>query len=224
MPVDHIAFGRIIDAPHVIQDLFARHQPSRVSRQQIQQTLLEGREMQLAGARPHLPVQDIDLQFTELDDGSEGDDLTVGSAHDRYGPGNQLFWGQGEGEDVVGAALEGLQLRAQIASSGKRDGWDTPGGRRCRKEAVQELSLPEVHIDDGELWVPLIEQGSRLRLIPNRTSVEPAVIESKADGLSKHWLVHDSHDPGGRARLPGVNTRRGLLRSLRYGGPAHHRA
>ena len=215
MPVNHIALGRVVDAPQVVQDLFAGHQPSGVGREQIQQTLLEGREMQLAGARPHAPVQDIDLQLAELDDRSEGNGLTVGSAHDRDGPGDQLFRGQGEGQDVVGPALEGFQLRPQIASSSERDGGNAPGGRSCCEEAVQDLSLPKVHVDDGELRVPFIEQGDRLGLISNRTSLEPAVIESKADSLSKHRLVHDSHDPGGRPRLPGVNTPRRLLTSLR---------
>jgi len=52
----------------VVQDLFAGHQPSGVGREQIQQTLLQGREMQLAGGRPHAPVQDINLQLAELDE------------------------------------------------------------------------------------------------------------------------------------------------------------
>src|SRR3954447_19401732 len=63
--VNHVTLRDVIGSPQRIQDLIARYKLARVGRQQVEQTLLEPRQMELGGSGTHLAVEDVDLDLAE---------------------------------------------------------------------------------------------------------------------------------------------------------------
>ena len=104
-------------------------------------------------------LQDVDLQVAEPQHRRELDGVAVGPPHDRQGPRDELLGREGDGEDVVHAALEGRQLRLEVAPPRERD--DAGDGRPApRGELVQDRAPGDVHVENREMRLPLGERGA----------------------------------------------------------------
>ncbi len=71
MPIHHVASGAELVASHLVQDLVACHRPPWVRREEIKQALLERRQVHLRAFHPHAVVEQVYLQFTQVEGSGE---------------------------------------------------------------------------------------------------------------------------------------------------------
>src|SRR6202142_1395795 len=86
--VDDVALGHEVGAPDRVEDLLPRHDLPAPAREQVEQALLDAREVDDRVPRGALPVEDVDLDLAEPD---HGDERAVGPRRpagdpDRAGP------------------------------------------------------------------------------------------------------------------------------------------
>src|SRR5215213_6020364 len=91
MAVNNVATGGMVGAPKRIQDLVARHYLTSMCRQQVEQALLEAREMKLRGPGSDLTLHDVDLDLAELQDRVERDRCAVAATGDAQHSSKQLL-------------------------------------------------------------------------------------------------------------------------------------
>ena len=103
--------------------------------------------------------------------------------HDR--PREQLLGRERHREDVVDAQVERPQLGLEVAATGQAE-----GRRPLLRQAVRGPQPPEerravvvVHVDDGQVRVPLGEDRLRLREIARRAHDEDAMVERQLDEI-----------------------------------------
>src|ERR1700674_707632 len=101
MPIDNIALGRVVGTPQVVDDLVAGQKTPRVRGEQVEQILLQGREVELVSAGRHAAVENVDLQFSKLQDRGENARLAISTPHQSQDSSNELFGREGDGQDVV---------------------------------------------------------------------------------------------------------------------------
>jgi hypothetical protein len=65
VPVYHVTVGQVVDAPQRVHNLISGQQASGIGCQQVEQILLQWREVQLAGPSAHPAIQNVDLQLSE---------------------------------------------------------------------------------------------------------------------------------------------------------------
>jgi len=116
-------------------------------------------------------------------------DSPIGAPHDGQRASNELLRRERDDENVVYALVESRQLRAQVAPPRQSDDWNTTSGRRGSAQAVQELTLADIHVDDGDVRLPLAEHCRRLGLVPCNASLELAMTEGKPDDFGKDGLA-----------------------------------
>jgi hypothetical protein len=68
LTVDDVALRDVIRAPQRVEDLLAGDHAPSVGRQQVEQALLQARQVQLRGSGVNAAFEDVDLELTDLDD------------------------------------------------------------------------------------------------------------------------------------------------------------
>ena len=112
-----------------------------------------------------------------------GRSIPDGTPGDDDGPGQQLLGREGHGQDVVDPEVERPQLRLEVA---------TPGEPQDRRDALrqavggthaleQRRAVVVVHVDDGQVRLPLGKDRLRLRESAHRPDHEQAVVECQLD-------------------------------------------
>ena len=82
MLVDGVAPGDEVDSPQGVHDLIPREHPPGIRRQQVEQALLQGGEVQVRRAGSDLAVENVDLDLSQFDHWIEGRAAAVRSARD----------------------------------------------------------------------------------------------------------------------------------------------
>src|SRR5260221_414033 len=72
----------------------------------VEQALLERRQVQVACPGPHGPIEDVDLEVAELDHWRERDSFAIGPPEHRHDPRQELFGRKWDRQNIVGAPLE----------------------------------------------------------------------------------------------------------------------
>src|ERR1700675_590449 len=89
--VHDVALGNEVSAPDRVQDLLPGDDPSTAAREQVEEALLDAAQVDDRAAGAHLPVQDVDLDFTELDRWHHGAIGPEGAARDDDRPRDQFL-------------------------------------------------------------------------------------------------------------------------------------
>jgi len=144
----------VVRPPQRVENFAAGEYPTSIRRQQIQQTLLQQGQVQLNDPVVHGSVQDVDLQLTQLDRGSEGHGITVGPPNDRNHPRQEFLRSEWDGQDVVRAGLEGGQLGRQIAAPRQGNRGQVRTRWYARADLVEDPAPLEVHVHQHQMRLP----------------------------------------------------------------------
>src|SRR6185295_4642568 len=128
--VDDVALDDEVGTPERVEDLLAREDAPRIRGKEVQQGLLERRQMQLVIACEDLSVEHVDLEIADPKAWHELPGLSVSPADDRARARDQVVWNEGDSDVVVGAALKSVELPAKVAPASQGDHADRPSGPR----------------------------------------------------------------------------------------------
>src|SRR5207249_2020923 len=109
----------------------------------------------------HLAVEDVDLEVTDAQARDQLTGAAVRPPDHRAGAGNEVVRHERDADVVVGAALEGVELPAQVAAPGEGDHTYVPLGARL----VDELNRPPglgVDVDHKEMGLPFRDRALRV--------------------------------------------------------------
>ena len=77
------------------------------------------------------------------------------------------------------------------------------GSRPALFKPVYEFGLADVHIDDSELRLPVLQDGRRLLRVRRNARGAGAVVERQLNHAGQHGLVHHQQCARRRGRMPG---------------------
>ena len=131
----------------------------------------------------HLAAEDVDLDLAERDHGHQGQAHPRGAAGDDDRAGEQLLGREGHREDVVDPEVERPELRLEVAAARQPEGRRHPLGElvRAPQPPQQRRAVIVVHVDDGEVRMPVGQQGVRLGQGAGRPDDEQAMVEGQLD-------------------------------------------
>ena len=132
-----------------------------VGREQVQQALLQRGQPLLGRGACHFQqcgVENVELELTDPDYRRERQRVAVGPPQQPDHPSDELLERKRGRQRVVHAQLQGGQLGFQVAPSRQADDRraDAIGGDR---DLGHDQPAIEVHIEDGDVRLPLPEQG-----------------------------------------------------------------
>jgi hypothetical protein len=149
VPVDNIALGRVIGTPEVVDDLVAGQETPRVRSEQVEQILLQGSKVQLMSADCHAAVQDVDLQFSKLQNWGEKADFAVGTPHHSQNPSDKLFGRERDRQYIVDAAVKCSELRLEVTPPRQGDDRDSLRSHLGLSKPFDHFAVADVHVENG---------------------------------------------------------------------------
>ena len=138
-----------------------------------------------------------------------GTDVAEGAAGDDQHAGQQLLGRERDRHDVVDALLEGGQLGLQIPAPRQRqDRGPRPAAVARAGHLLQEPVAADVHVDDGQVGVPVSEHRGCLGDVLRLARDVDAVVERELDHLDDQRLL-DHHQDARRVVHGDVRFRHG---------------
>jgi len=160
VPVNDVALTNEVGAPQPVEDLLPSQNAPGVRSEEVQERLLERGEVHLASLNNQRSVQHVELEIADLQARDELPGIAVGPADNGPRPGDQIIWNERNAEVIIGAALEGVELPAQIATPGERYHSDQPAGPRFVDQPDRRTGL-KVDLEQKKMRLPLGDRGPR---------------------------------------------------------------
>ena len=200
MAVDDVALDDEVGAPERVEDLLAREHAPGIRGEEVQQRLLEGREMQLVIAGEDLPVEHVDLKVADTKAWHELPGLSVRPPDHRTRTRDEIVRNEGHTDVVIGAALERIELSAKVAPASQRDDTDRPTRPRVVDQLDARAGL-EVDIEKEEVRLPVGDRdlgGFDARFRPSEIA---AVAQGEVDGIRERPVFDDQEHAHGALKL-----------------------
>src|SRR6267142_2866846 len=119
--VHHVALDHEVGPPQGVEDLFTREDAAGVRGEEVEQSLLEGRQMKVVLVRADLSVEDVDLKVADAEQRDKLSGDAMRPADHRTRASHEVVGYERDADVIVGPALKRVELPAQIAPAGERD-------------------------------------------------------------------------------------------------------
>jgi hypothetical protein len=123
------------------------------------------------------------------------------AAHDYNRASHKFFGDEWNREDVIHTTLERLELRPEVAPSRENNDWHSLGSRPALFQPVYKFRLCDVHIDNGELRLPLFQYRNCLLCVGCNACEAGSMVESQLNDACQHRLIDDDQSARGDGRL-----------------------
>src|SRR5438093_1010171 len=153
--IDNVALDLEFAAPDAGEKVFPAQRSSGVGGKEIEQSLLDRRELKVATADADALFDQVDLESIEPDLWHDGDGYPVGSPQERERASHDLVQRERDFDDVVGPALIGAQFQCGVTPASEREDGHAAVGEPAAHDVDERLK--EVEVDERQVRRPTVQ-------------------------------------------------------------------